>query len=132
MHAVAIRAKGLRAGYMVFIPFIGGAVTLKDQPRSVYDDAQIGAAVRDIHRDCKKAVEKYIDLAPVLDEAEGGNVTVPAGFDPARIRLTGNVKGHPPFRGTVAHRGWRAKDVRVPPTDPGSDLVIAPAEVELS
>lgn len=43
-HAVAIRAKGLRAGYMVFIPFIGGAVTLKDQPHSVYDDAIIGLA----------------------------------------------------------------------------------------
>ncbi|PYQ62902.1 MAG: hypothetical protein DMF58_00400 [Acidobacteria bacterium] len=43
-HAVVIRAKGLRAGVMVFIPFIGGAVTLKDQPRSAYDDAQIGLA----------------------------------------------------------------------------------------
>lgn len=43
-HAVVIRVKGLRAGYMVFIPFIGGAVTLKDQPRSAYDDAQIGLA----------------------------------------------------------------------------------------
>jgi Zn-dependent protease len=43
-HAVVIRAKGLRAGFMVFIPFIGGAVTLKDQPRSAYDDAQIGLA----------------------------------------------------------------------------------------
>lgn len=43
-HAVAIRAKGLQAGLMVFIPFIGGAVTLKDQPRSAYDDAQIGLA----------------------------------------------------------------------------------------
>jgi Zn-dependent protease len=43
-HAVAIRAKGLRAGVLVFIPFIGGAVTLKDQPRSAYDDAQIGLA----------------------------------------------------------------------------------------
>jgi Zn-dependent protease len=43
-HAVVIRAKGLRAGLMVFIPFIGGAVTLKDQPRSAYDDAQIGLA----------------------------------------------------------------------------------------
>jgi len=29
---------------MVFIPFIGGAVTLKDQPRSAFDDAQIGLA----------------------------------------------------------------------------------------
>jgi Zn-dependent protease len=43
-HAVAIRAKGLRAGFMVFIPFVGGAVTLKDQPRTVYDDALIGLA----------------------------------------------------------------------------------------
>jgi Zn-dependent protease len=43
-HAVVIRAKGLRAGVMVFIPFVGGAVTLKDQPRSAYDDAQIGLA----------------------------------------------------------------------------------------
>jgi hypothetical protein len=96
-----------------------------------YDDEQIGAAVRDIHRDCKKAIEKYIDLASVLDEAEGASVAIPAGFNPAHIRLTGNVKGQPPFRGTVAHRGWRAKDVRVPPSDPGSDLIIAPAEVEL-
>src|SRR6185295_5975566 len=43
-HAIVIRAKGLRAGVMVFIPFIGGAVTLKDQPHSAYDDAQIGLA----------------------------------------------------------------------------------------
>src|SRR5438132_2191969 len=43
-HAIVIRAKGLRTGMMVFIPFIGGAVTLKDQPRSAYDDAQIGLA----------------------------------------------------------------------------------------
>ncbi|HVG22834.1 MAG TPA: site-2 protease family protein [Thermoanaerobaculia bacterium] len=43
-HAVAIRAKGLRAGFMVFIPFIGGAVTIKDQPRTVFDDAIIGLA----------------------------------------------------------------------------------------
>lgn len=43
-HAVVIRAMGLRAGYMVFIPFIGGAVSLKDQARSAYHDAIIGLA----------------------------------------------------------------------------------------
>ena len=43
-HAVVMRMKGLRVGFMFFIPFIGGAVTLKDQPRSAYDDAQIGLA----------------------------------------------------------------------------------------
>src|SRR6202171_6388947 len=43
-HAVAMRRKGLRAGGMVFIPFVGGAVTLKDQPVNAYDDAMIGLA----------------------------------------------------------------------------------------
>lgn len=43
-HALVIRAKGLRASAMVFIPFVGGAVTLKDQPTTVFDDAQIGLA----------------------------------------------------------------------------------------
>jgi len=43
-HAFVIRAKGLRTGFMVFIPFIGGAVTIKDQVRTAYDDAQIGLA----------------------------------------------------------------------------------------
>lgn len=43
-HALMIRAKGLRAGGMVFIPFVGGAVTLRNQPRSAYVDAQIGLA----------------------------------------------------------------------------------------
>ncbi|HEX7709193.1 MAG TPA: site-2 protease family protein [Thermoanaerobaculia bacterium] len=43
-HAIAIRARGLRTGFMVFIPFVGGAVTLKDQPRTAYEDAIIGLA----------------------------------------------------------------------------------------
>ena len=43
-HAIMIRARGLRAGAMVFIPFIGGAVTLRQYPRSVFVDAQIGLA----------------------------------------------------------------------------------------
>lgn len=43
-HAFMIRARGLRAGAMVFIPFIGGAVTMRRYPRSVFVDAQIGLA----------------------------------------------------------------------------------------
>jgi Zn-dependent protease len=43
-HAFVIRSKGLRTGFMVFIPFVGGAVTIKDQVRTAYDDAQIGLA----------------------------------------------------------------------------------------
>lgn len=43
-HALMMRKKGLEIGAMLFIPFIGGAVTPKQQPANAYDDAQIGLA----------------------------------------------------------------------------------------
>jgi hypothetical protein len=95
-----------------------------------YDDAQVGAAVRDIHRDCRKALAKYVELAPVLDQGEGEAVAVPAGFDAGAIRLTGNVRGEPPFRGALAHRGWKAVKLNLP-AEIGPNGVLAPAEVEL-
>ena len=95
-----------------------------------YDDSQIGAAVRDIHRDCRKALAKYVELAPVLEQTEGDHVAVPAGFDAAAIRLTGNVRGEPPFKGTLAHRGWKAQSLTLP-AEIGPNGVLAPAEVEL-
>ncbi len=98
-----------------------------------YTDAQVGAAVRDIHRGCRKALRDYLTLEPVLGAAEGESVTVTADFDPAAVRLTGNVAGNPPFRGVLKHHGWRVKAAQWP-TLPGSRpdaTILAPAEVEL-
>jgi hypothetical protein len=98
-----------------------------------YSDAQIGAAVRDIHRDCKLALSKYVTLEPVAVEKEEASVEIPVGFDPSRWRLVGQVRGQPPYRGTVAHRGWRAAKVELPPRGDTSDpTILAPAEVEIS
>ena len=96
-----------------------------------YSDAQIGAAVRDIHRGCKKALAEHVPLEPVLREPENSRVRVDAGFDPARIRLVGNIVGEPPFTGTLKHHGWRTAKIELPAaaSDP---TVVAPAEVELS
>ena len=95
-------------------------------------DDQVGAAARIVHEGCRKALAQYFTLAPVRTETEGAQITVPEGFDPAQIRLTGNVAGKPPFRGTLAHPGWRATEVKLPPPPEGQDVhVIAPAEVEL-
>lgn len=100
---------------------------------SDYSDDQIGAAVRDIHRDCQKAINKYLELGPIIDKPEDSKVDVPAGFDPSRIRLTGNVKGNAPFKGVLAHRGWLAKEVKLPERTDGADgTVLFPAEVEIS
>jgi len=98
-----------------------------------YDDGQIGAAVRAIHEGCRQILSEHMTLEPVLNGNEGDEVTVPADFDPSAIRLTGNVTGEPPFRGTLRHAGWRARQVKLPAQPAGQDTkIIAPAEVEIS
>ena len=98
-----------------------------------YDDAAIGAAVRDIHRGCKKVIDEHVAVEPVLEGAEDEAVTVDASFDPRRIRLVGNVVGKPPYRGVLKHHGWRAAKVALPTITDGLDTtIVAPAEVELS
>jgi hypothetical protein len=99
---------------------------------SGYDDAQVGAAVREIQTKCQAALNEHLEMEPVLAQDEGSTVEVPAGFDPARVRLTGNVTGQPPFRGTLLHRGWRVKAIKLAPLPEGQDgFVLQPAEVEL-
>jgi hypothetical protein len=98
-----------------------------------YDDASIGAAVRDIHKGCKKVLSEAFGVEPVLQADEDEAVTVDTGFDPARIRLVGNVTGSGPFKGTLRHHGWRAARVSLPALNDGLDAtIVAPAEVELS
>jgi hypothetical protein len=99
---------------------------------SAYPDVQLGAAVRTIHETCRKALDQYVRLEPILNSEEDQPVTVEAGFDPAAIKLIGRVAGEPPVRGFLRHKGWRVKELKMPPLpqDAGR-LVIAPAEVEL-
>ena len=100
---------------------------------SPYPDAQLGAAVRTIHETCRQALDQYVKLEPILNAEEDQPVTVEAGFDPAAVKLIGNVAGEPPVRGLLRHKGWRVKEIKMPPLPQGAGrMVIAPAEVELS
>lgn len=97
-----------------------------------YEDAEIGAAVRVVHEGCRKALHAHFTLLPIRQEPEGASITLEPGFDAAAMRPTGNLVGEPPFTGTLAHRGWRITEVRLPKLASGHDVqVIAPAEVEL-
>lgn len=97
-----------------------------------FDDAQIGAAVRNIHTNCKQTISKYINPKAMLEEDEGSQIEVPAGFDPTLIKLTGNVVGDPPFKGIVRHRGWKAKKFELPVlSESQNPLIIAPVEIEI-
>ncbi|HET9528880.1 MAG TPA: DUF2760 domain-containing protein [Blastocatellia bacterium] len=100
---------------------------------SPYSDAQIGAAVRDLHQSCKQTLERYVKLEPIIESEEGLRVTVQDPFDPASVKLIGNATGKPPLSGLLRHRGWRVSKVNLPPLPEGAGRsVIAPAEVEVS
>ena len=110
----------------------GRFVDFLEEDVASFDDAQIGAAARVVHEGCRKALREHVPLEPIRSEDEGERVTLDKGFDAKAVRVTGNVTGEPPFKGTLAHRGWRAKEVKLPKLAQGHDAsVIAPAEVEL-
>ena len=99
---------------------------------SAADDAQIGSAVRDIHRKAQAVLKQHLTLGPVLAGAEGDRVTVPAGFDPSAVRVVGNVTGQPPFAGELQHPGWKVTEVKLPPVAAGQNpFVVQPAEVQV-
>lgn len=112
----------------------GRLVDFLQEDLSAYDDAQIGAAVRNVHAGCKQTLSEYVSLEPILDEREGNQVTVPAGFDANAIRLIGNVVGDPPFKGVLRHRGWRVVSIDLPKQlqRPDGESIVAAAEIEVS
>jgi hypothetical protein len=97
-----------------------------------YTDAQVGAAARVVHDQCKRALDAHLDLERIRGEEEGSRVQVLKGFSPSEIRLLGNVSGEPPFSGALTHAGWRVARIELPKLSDGHDVhIIAPAEVEL-
>ena len=106
---------------------------LIQEPLAQYEDAQVGAAARDVLRGCNDVLQRLFELQPVTRESEGSAIEVPAGFDAGVYRLTGNVTGSAPFRGTLTHHGWQATRCQMPQWSGSKQaaMILAPAEVEL-
>lgn len=110
----------------------GRFIDFLQQDVGSFSDEEVGAAARVVHVGCRKILQQALVVAPVLPDAEGASVSVPKGFDAQRIRLTGNVTGEAPFKGSLKHHGWLAQEVRLPSVQESLDpRIIAPAEVEL-
>ncbi|MFA5983266.1 MAG: DUF2760 domain-containing protein [Methylococcaceae bacterium] len=121
----ALQLLGLLQQEARFIDFI-------KEDLSAFSDADIGVAARVVHEGCHKALNQHFTLAPVRTEAEGSRITLPAGFDAASVRLTGNIVGSAPFSGTLVHKGWQVTDIRLPKlTQTYNANIVAAAEVEL-
>ena len=129
--ASAVEAQMVVAQVLSLLQNEGRLLDFLNEDLDRYDDAQIGAAVRVIHKGLKSAVSELVRLAPVVEAKEGTEVTVEEGFDPQAIRLTGNIHGNPPFKGILRHRGWRYLEIKVPGVPSKSSDVITPAEVEV-
>jgi hypothetical protein len=96
-----------------------------------YSDDQVGAAVRELHDQCRDSMARYVTLQPVIDGVEGTFAKAPSS-DPNLVKFVGNVPAKPPSGGTLRHKGWRASKIDLPALGAKQDAtVIAPAEIEI-
>ncbi|MFM7058529.1 MAG: DUF2760 domain-containing protein [Planctomycetota bacterium] len=110
----------------------GRLIDFLKEPIDGYPDARIGAAVRDIHRDCAAVLERQFGLRPVLEQTEGSVVSVSAAAA-GWIRTTGPKAAHAATSGTLVHPGWVATRCELPTWigEATAALVVAQAEVEI-
>jgi hypothetical protein len=96
-----------------------------------YADDQIGAAVRELHDQCRDSLARYVTLQPVIDGVEGTFAKAPS-TDANIVKFVGNVPAKPPAGGTLRHKGWRAVKIDLPALGAKQEAaVIAPAEIEI-
>ena len=100
---------------------------------AAYGDAQVGAAVREVHASCRRVIDRYLPIEPILADLEGQTTTLGAPVDPSTVKLVGNVGQQASYLGTVRHRGWRVGRLALPPlAASAARQVVTPAEVEIS
>ena len=98
---------------------------------SPYSDDQVGAAVRELHKQSRETLRRYVSPVPVIDGVEGTYANAPSG-DPNQVKFIGNVPASRPTGGTLRHKGWRASKGELPPLAPKQDVgILAPAEIEI-
>ena len=98
---------------------------------TAYSDDQVGAAVRELHNQCRDSVARYVTLQPVIDSVEGTFTQAPSK-DPNVVKFIGNVPATLPSGGILRHKGWRAVKIDLPALGPKQDAtVLAPAEIEI-
>lgn len=99
---------------------------------SPYSDDQVGAVVRNLHEQSRKALDRYVKFLPVIDGVEGTYAKVETN-DPGLVKLIGNVPATGKAAGgTLRHKGWRAEQLNLPALAAKQKTdIVAPAEIEI-
>lgn len=133
--APSVLTSGPDSGALVLLSLLqseGRFVDFVQQDITAHPDVDIGAVARVVHSGCRKVLSSHLRIAAIRSEPEGERVALEPGFDPNRIKLTGNVGGTDRSSGVLRHRGWQATEVHLPTViDRAGTLVLCPAEVEL-
>jgi hypothetical protein len=104
---------------------------------SQFSDDQVGAAVRDIHKNSRAALDRHLKLVPVIDGVEGALTRLAASGlgpkDTASLRLVGKVPADGKVEaGILQHRGYKVEKIDLPALKPGEKVtILAPAEIEV-
>lgn len=95
-----------------------------------FEDAQVGAAARDVLRDCRKTLDRMFRIEALAEQEEGETIEIPAKVSPNKLRLLGSSAS----TGTIRHRGWKASCCELPTWTGSRDeaWILAPTEVEAS
>ena len=109
-------------------------VDLVQESLTEYSDAQVGAAARDVLRDCRTVLDRFFDLHPVVDQPEGTPVEIGVDQSTGRYRLTGADSTGLSNQGSLVHHGWEARQCQLPMWSGSEDLalLVVPAELEKS
>ena len=104
---------------------------LVQEPLENFEDAQIGAAAREVLKDCRQTLDRMFGITHLAEEEEGSTRSIEPGVSPNRVRLVGKSDGS---TGTITHRGWQATCCEVPQWSGGRNeaWILAPTEIEVN
>lgn len=105
---------------------------LVGEPLDGFEDAQVGAAARQVLADVRKALDRMFAIGPLIDQEEGMKVAIPKPASPVRYHVVGS-NAEQAERGTLVHRGWKAERCQTPTWNGSRDdaFVLSPAEIEV-
>lgn len=106
------------------------------EPLDSFDDATIGAAARGPLGRCAAVLERFFEIRPLTDVAEGAKISLDgdAAKNSARVRVAGNgADGGNSVVGRLAHSGWVATKCATPSWSGSAEdaLVLAPMEIDV-
>ena len=80
----------------------------------------------------KKIFNEHVKINPIHTAQEESQVTIESDFDPAKIKISGNLNTSKPYQGTLIHRGWQVTEINLPQViKQNNSHIICPAEVEI-